>query len=87
MLNTRHLSEQLYLRRRRRKWSQTRLAKEAHVSVPTVARIEREVMPNVSVEIVLHVAKALGVEIGDLIMPEGEDEHDADALESAMHML
>ena len=80
LFDAKAFGENLMLRRRRRDWSQLRLAEATGLSQVTIGRIERGEIPNLSVDTMLRLAAALGVPVAQLLpaVPTGNSESNED---------
>jgi len=67
VVNLQRLGERLLLARRRRGLRQGALAKVAQVDVSLISRIERDVKPSLSVEVLGRLATALDASPNDLL--------------------
>lgn len=61
------LADQVYTLRHARRWSQRQLGEAANVHEVTIAKLEKEKLPGVTLDTVVRLAKALGVSVNDLI--------------------
>lgn len=61
-----NLSNKIRKLRQKKGISQDRLSKEADLALNTIVKIETEERPNPTIETLIKIAKALGVNIGDL---------------------
>ena len=63
---SRKLSNKIRKLRKQKGVSQDRLSKEADLALNTIVKIETGKSPNPTIETLIKIAKALGVNIGDL---------------------
>ncbi len=57
-----------------RRWTQTRFAKLAGLRAATVNEYYNELVKNVSLDTIDSMCKALGCQVGDLLVLESDDE-------------
>ena len=57
-----------------RRWTQTRFAKLAGLRAATVNEYYNELVKNVSLDTIDSMCKALGCQVGDLLVRESDDE-------------
>ena len=61
------IGDRLRAARRRRGWSQTELARRSKISQSTIWRIENGVIPQPKMDVVIALAKALEVDLAELV--------------------
>ena len=64
--------------RRKRKWEQQQLAKEAGVAKSVISRLERGLQDDFKISVIAAVAKALGVSVDSLLLHSQVDTDDID---------